>query len=133
MPDAELSREARAAYAAQEAVEKAVAELESLRQSLLASIARINQARSAVQGEHVEIEKKTYRRRFLDEEGARLDGRIQKRHVHGQKVPLDGAGGGSDAGDDLAGAVESTAGRLDEDADEHVERNRGQKSAEAVE
>jgi chromosome segregation protein len=63
--------------ACQEAVEGSIAELESLRQSLLASIARINQARSALQREHVEIEKKTYRRRFLDDERQRLDRQLE--------------------------------------------------------
>ncbi|MEE8525901.1 MAG: chromosome segregation protein SMC, partial [Thermoanaerobaculia bacterium] len=59
--------------AAQQAVEAAQGELERLRQEILTSITALNQARSALQQEHVEVEKRTYRQRFLGEEQQRLD------------------------------------------------------------
>ncbi len=59
--------------AAQQAVEAAQGELERLRREILTSITTLNKARSALQQEQVEVEKRTYRQRFLGEERERLD------------------------------------------------------------
>lgn len=71
--DAEIAR-------AEEAVAAATERLEEIRQQLLASIARVNGARSSLQQEHLEIEKRSYRRDFLDEEKERLDRQRQGSH-----------------------------------------------------
>jgi len=64
--------------AAQQAVVEAEARLEALRGELMASLARINQLRSELQHEQVEIEKRSYRQRFLGEERARLDRQLRE-------------------------------------------------------
>ena len=58
--------------AAQRNVEQAQARLESLRQEMLSAVNRVNQLRANLQREQVEIEKRTYRKRFLGEEHERL-------------------------------------------------------------
>ena len=64
--------------AAQKNVEQMTARLESLRRELMGSVASVNQLRSALQKEQVEIEKRTYRLRFLDEERTRLDRQVSE-------------------------------------------------------
>jgi chromosome segregation protein len=59
--------------AAHKAVEAEQKRLEDLRQEILAAISALNLARAALQREHVEVEKRTYRQRFLGEEQQRLD------------------------------------------------------------
>ncbi|MCP4654984.1 MAG: chromosome segregation protein SMC [bacterium] len=64
--------------AAQQAVAEAEARLEALRRELMESLARNNQLRSELQHEQVEIEKRSYRQRFLAEEQARLDRQLEE-------------------------------------------------------
>ena len=64
--------------AAHKNVEQLAARLESLRQELLSSVALVNQTRSVLQREQVEIEKRSYRQRFLDEERSRLDRQLEE-------------------------------------------------------
>ncbi|MEM8930087.1 MAG: AAA family ATPase, partial [Acidobacteriota bacterium] len=59
--------------AAQHEVEAAEARLEGLRGELMASVAKVNQASSALQQMTVEIERSAYRLRYLDDERERLD------------------------------------------------------------
>ena len=62
--------------AAQKAVAEAEARLEGLRRDLLERIASVNQLRSQLQHEQVEIEKRTLRARYLDDERIRLDRQV---------------------------------------------------------
>ena len=64
--------------AAQKNVEQTSARLEGLRRELLESVARVNQLRSNLQRKQVEIEKRSYRQRFLDEERTRLERQLQE-------------------------------------------------------
>lgn len=64
--------------AAQKAVEQMGARLESVRQELLTAVGTVNQTRSHLQKEQVEIEKRSYRQRFLAEERERLDRQQQE-------------------------------------------------------
>ena len=64
--------------AAHEQVKQAETRLESLRRELMGSLARVNQIRSQLQHEQVEIEKRTLRRRFLEDERGRLDRQLQE-------------------------------------------------------
>lgn len=63
---------------AQRSVEQTSSRLESIRQELLGAVAMVNQTRTSLQKEQVEIEKRTYRQRFLEEERTRLDRQQQE-------------------------------------------------------
>lgn len=58
---------------AQQAVKAAEARLEGIRRDLMGAIAQLNQMRSTLQHEEVEIEKRTMRQRYLGEERERLE------------------------------------------------------------
>ena len=58
--------------AAQKNVEQSEARLESLRQEMLGMLGELNALRSKAQVEQVEIERRTYRRRYLEEVDERL-------------------------------------------------------------
>ena len=64
--------------AAQEAVKAAEARLENIRRELMGSIAQVNQLRSQLQHEQVEIEKRVLRQRYLDDERVRLDRQVSE-------------------------------------------------------
>ena len=63
---------------AQKNVEQVEARLESLRQEMLTAANRVNQFRANLQREQVEIEKRTYRQRFLGEEHQRLTRQLEE-------------------------------------------------------
>jgi len=63
---------------AQKDVGNAEARLEGLRRELLASAGQVNTARAGLQKEVADIERLTYRARYLDEERARLDKQLQE-------------------------------------------------------
>ena len=62
--------------AAQKAVETAQGVLESHRQGLLASVGRVNRVRGDLQGQQVDIERRTLRLRYLAEQRERLDKQV---------------------------------------------------------
>lgn len=64
--------------AAHKEVQGAEARLEGLRKELLGSAGRVNDARSGLQKEVVELERLTYRARYLEEERSRLDKQLQE-------------------------------------------------------
>jgi chromosome segregation protein len=72
--------------AAQKDVAGAEARLEGLRQELLASAGQVNTARSGLQKEVVEIERLTYRARYLEEERLRLDKQLQENSAAAAKI-----------------------------------------------
>lgn len=72
--------------AAQKEVAGAEARLEGLRQELLGSAGQVNNARSGLQKEVVEIERLTYRARYLEEERSRLDKQLQENTAAAAKI-----------------------------------------------
>lgn len=74
--------------AAQKEVAGAEARLESLRKELLGSAGQVNNARSGLQKEVVEIERLTYRARYLEEERVRLDKQLQENVAAVEKIVL---------------------------------------------
>ncbi len=62
--------------AAEKNVIQAEARLENLRQALLQALAQLNQLRGELQHQQVEIEKRNYRRRYLEDERNRLDAQL---------------------------------------------------------
>ncbi len=110
--------------AAQQAVEAAAARLESLRRELMESLARSNSLRSELQRCQVEIEKRGFRQRYLDEERQRLDGRLadSRATLSGieEQVARDGAEleAKSERRQQVADALESLLRREAEHSDE---------------
>jgi len=110
--------------AAQKSVEEAAARVEGLRREMLGSVDQVNQVRAALQKEQVEIERRSYRHRFLEEERTRLERQLGEsdstlemidRRTGEMDVELDAR---TDERDRLAGALERLLEREAELGDE---------------